>query len=165
MGLRSWSLMILKKWPCVSGRGGGCGEALHLLRPGRLDASILRHVAQRPEFVHLSPCHQFALLVGGTSRRSTPAKPPSCPDSTAATQRALLGWLADVTRQKPAAREVELWRVRKGERELRCVAVYLPTGIDLRLLERDGFRRTELVRDAPALGVTPLLVKNCTLRR
>jgi hypothetical protein len=71
--------------------------------------------------------------------------------STATTQQALLGWLADVTRQKPAAREVELWRVRKGERELRCVAVYLPTGIDLRLLEGDGFRRTELVPDAPAL--------------
>jgi hypothetical protein len=29
-------------------------------------------------------------------------------------------------------REVELWRVAKGDRELRCLAVYMPTGIDMR---------------------------------
>jgi hypothetical protein len=63
----------------------------------------------------------------------------------------MLGWLHDVTTQKPVAREVEMWRVRKGDRELRAVAVYLPTGIDLRLLERDDFRRTELCRDGPTL--------------
>ena len=37
----------------------------------------------------------------------------------------------------------------KGERELRCIAVYLPTGIDVRLMEGADFRRTQLVRDAP----------------
>lgn len=45
-------------------------------------------------------------------------------------------------------REVELWRVRKEEWELRCVAVYLPSGIDVRLMEGDDFRRTRHVRDA-----------------
>ena len=44
--------------------------------------------------------------------------------------------------------EIELWRVRKGERELRCVALYLPIGIDVRLFEGADFRRTQLVRDA-----------------
>lgn len=29
-----------------------------------------------------------------------------------------------------------------------CVAVYLPTGIDVRLMEGDHFRRTRLARDA-----------------
>jgi hypothetical protein len=40
--------------------------------------------------------------------------------------------------------------VQKGDRGLRCVAHYLPTGIDVRLLEADGsFRRTQLCRIAP----------------
>ena len=32
----------------------------------------------------------------------------------------------------------------KGKRELRCIAVYVSTGIDLRLLERGEIRRTAL---------------------
>ena len=51
--------------------------------------------------------------------------------------------------QKEAAAQIEFWTVRKGDRVLRCVAVYLPLGIDVRLLETDGFRRTQLCRDAP----------------
>ena len=51
--------------------------------------------------------------------------------------------------QKASAEPIELWRVRKGDRDLRCVVHYLPTGIDVRLLEGDDFRRTQLVRDAP----------------
>jgi hypothetical protein len=31
--------------------------------------------------------------------------------------------------------------VQKGARELRCVTVYLPAGIDLRLFEGEDFRR------------------------
>jgi hypothetical protein len=34
---------------------------------------------------------------------------------------------------------------------MRCIALYLPTGIDLRLMQRDEFRRTQLLRDGPAL--------------
>jgi hypothetical protein len=65
----------------------------------------------------------------------------------------LLGWLKDVVNEKPnPTREVELWRVRKGDRELLCIAVYLSTGIDVRLMEADGFRRTRLVRDAVECG-------------
>ena len=46
----------------------------------------------------------------------------------------------------PCGQETELWRMRKGERELQCVAVYLTTGIDLRLLEAGEIRRTERSR-------------------
>ena len=42
------------------------------------------------------------------------------------------------------AREVELWRARQGERVVPCVAVYLPTGIDLRLLDGGDMLRTVL---------------------
>jgi hypothetical protein len=47
--------------------------------------------------------------------------------------------------------EVELWTVRKGERELRCVVRYLPAGLDLRLMLGDEFRTTELHKDAPSV--------------
>ena len=60
----------------------------------------------------------------------------------------MLKWLSDVTQERPATDRVELWRVRKAERELTCVAVYLPTGIDMRLMEGADFRRTQLVRDS-----------------
>jgi hypothetical protein len=51
---------------------------------------------------------------------------------TYATERAVLGSLANVVYERPAQREVELWRVTKAHRELRCLAIYLPTGIDLK---------------------------------
>ena len=57
----------------------------------------------------------------------------------------------DTIEQIAPADTIELSRVRKGKRELRCITKYLPTGIDLRLLEGDDFRRTQLCRDAPAV--------------
>jgi hypothetical protein len=38
-----------------------------------------------------------------------------------------------VTKEKPSVQEVELWRVQKDARELRCVVRYMPHGLDLRL--------------------------------
>lgn len=66
-------------------------------------------------------------------------------------QRALLASFANVVHTQPHTREVELWRVRKDDKDLRCVAVYLPRGIDLRLLDAQGFRRTQLLKDGPAV--------------
>lgn len=56
-----------------------------------------------------------------------------------------------VKKAQAPAREVELWILRKGDRELRCIACHLPSGIDLRLLEGEEFRRTELFQEAPQL--------------
>ena len=66
-------------------------------------------------------------------------------------QNAMVVFLDGVTSEKPVARETELWCLRNGERERRCVAVYLPSGIDLRLLEGGEMRRTGLARDAPTV--------------
>lgn len=52
-----------------------------------------------------------------------------------AAKHALLDHLASIVEQKADGKPVELWRVRKGERELRCVVHYLPTGIDVRMIE------------------------------
>ena len=66
-----------------------------------------------------------------------------------AAQRALLAHLAASLAECPASAVVsELWRVTKDGRVLRCVAQYLPSGIDLRLLEGSGFRRTQLCQTA-----------------
>ena len=65
------------------------------------------------------------------------------------TERAVLGSLANVVYDRPAQREVELWRVRKAHRELRCLAVYLAR--DLRVAIRFGF-------SAPAFSGTLVAV-------
>ena len=65
-----------------------------------------------------------------------------------AAQSALLKHLSDSVDELPhPSRDIELWRVRKGARTLRCVAVYLSIGVDLRLMEAADFRRTELIVD------------------
>jgi hypothetical protein len=68
-----------------------------------------------------------------------------------AAKQGILGWLESVTKEKPesAAKELELWRVTKDTRLLRCVVRYLPHGLDLRLMLGDEFRTTELHKDAP----------------
>jgi hypothetical protein len=60
-----------------------------------------------------------------------------------------LDHLASMIDQKADGQPVELWQVRKGEREFRCVVYYLSSGIDVRLMEGDDFRRTQLCKIAP----------------
>ena len=52
----------------------------------------------------------------------------------------------------PTKRETELWRMQKGQRVVCCTAVYLPLGVDLRLLDCGDMLRTELFRDSYALS-------------
>ena len=122
--------------------------------PGAWIRPYYAAIAQRPGFFQLAPAHQFAALLDAIAA-DYPTRAAELRDSTTTTQSAILGWLHDVTSQKPPAREVEMWRVRKGERELRAVAVYLPTGIDWRLLERDDFRRTDCVAMARLCTLGP----------
>ena len=72
------------------------------------------------------------------------------PIGSPAAQESALRWLATCVATGSAQREIELWKVVKTGRELRCVARYLPAGIDLRLMQGQEFRRTELHRDADA---------------
>jgi hypothetical protein len=75
-----------------------------------------------------------------------PAKATEIRDWNHATAIAMLTWLDTVMRTRPRHRESKLWRMRKNDREYRCVAVYLPTGIDVRF-QGDEMRRTRLVPD------------------
>jgi hypothetical protein len=104
---------------------------------------------QDPSFQLLSPSHQFEHLRRAVEPEQ-PGKAATMREWSPAAQKALLDHLASMVGQKASADPAELWRVRKRERELRCVAHYLPTGIDVRLVEADGsFRRTQLCRIAP----------------
>ncbi len=104
-----------------------------------------------PPFSLFSPAHQFELLRLAVEREH-PSEAAKMKDYNTATRTALLDHLASMIESKTEVQiERELWRVRKGKRELRCVTHPLPTGIDLQLLDQDGFRRTQLCRDAPGV--------------
>ena len=82
-----------------------------------------------------------------------PSRAASMREWSPAAKQGILGWLESVTKEKPAAaKEVELWRVTKDTRLLRCVVRYLPHGLDLRLMLGDEFRTTELHKDAPSVA-------------
>ncbi len=102
-------------------------------------------------FGNLAPALQFEQLLAAAGR-DHPTKIRELLVWNDQAQRGLLSWLADVVAQRPPTPETELWRVRKEPREVRAVAVYLPIGVDLRLMEGADFLRTELLRDAPAVN-------------
>jgi hypothetical protein len=54
-----------------------------------------------------------------------PAKAAQMREWSPAAQTGTLRWLANVIKERPPVNEVVLWTVRKGERELRCVAALL----------------------------------------
>jgi hypothetical protein len=68
---------------------------------------------------------QFAALVDAIAQ-DHPAKAAKLRDiDDLPWQRAIMGSLAHVVYPRPAQREIELWRVVKDSRELRCIARYL----------------------------------------
>ena len=107
---------------------------------------IFARLAADPAFGRLAPAHQYAELCRAAAEHSAP-KAASMREWDAEAQRALLKHLADSVDELPNPNDrVELWRVHKNARTLRCVAVYLSHGVDLRLMEAEDFRRTELIR-------------------
>jgi hypothetical protein len=101
------------------------------------------------KFGLLSSVHQFEALAAAVEKESL-TKGSAMREWNAAAQIAMLKWLSDVTQEHPnPTNEIEQWRVRKNDRELHCLTVYVPIGIDVRLMEGEGFRRTHLCKDAP----------------
>jgi hypothetical protein len=84
---------------------------------------LYAQLRRNPAFALLSPAHQFEALAKSAAEES-PSKAALMREFNVTTQKALLGWLASVYQQQPEPmREVELWRLQKGQRELQCVAV------------------------------------------
>jgi hypothetical protein len=65
------------------------------------------------------------------------------------TRHAILRHLSSAESLTTGPKQVELWTLKKGDRELTCVAVYLPNGVDLRAIEAGDMRKTQLVKDGP----------------
>ena len=101
----------------------------------------------RHGFGLLAPAHQFDQLVQAVEPEHQ-SKAAQMREWSVAAQHGLLLHLTSMIEQKESAARVELWSVRKGDLQLTCVAVYLPTGIDLRLFEGTDFRRKQLCKDA-----------------
>jgi hypothetical protein len=99
-----------------------------------------------PVFSKLAPSMRFEALCQ-VVEVDQPDRARQMREWSPAAQTGTLKWLETVTKEKPMVNEVEMWRVTKGPRTLRCVARYLPIGIDLRLMEGDDFRRTEVHKD------------------
>lgn len=66
-------------------------------------------------------------------------------------RRAMVTALDHALRERQTAKVAELWRMRRGKREVRCVAVLTSAGVDLRLLEGQEMVRTQLFREAAML--------------
>jgi hypothetical protein len=109
---------------------------------------LFARLDERPGFRLLAPSHQFEQLAQAVAVEH-PAKAAAMREWSVAAQHNLLIHLASMVEQKQTASRVELWTAQKDDRHLRCVAVYLPTGIDVRLMEGEKFRRTQLCKDAP----------------
>ena len=111
--------------------------------------SFYARLQSDPLFQRLVPSHRFAILMEAVEV-DHPSQAAKMREWSSAAQNALVGHLAVSLADPPKHAAVsELWQATKGARVLRCVAQYLPSGIDLRLLEGEGFRRTQLCRDAP----------------
>jgi hypothetical protein len=117
-----------------------------------LQPSVAR-LRDDPNFARLAPSFQFEELCAAVESEH-PMRAASMREWSTAAQHALLKWLADcVSQQTETSRRDEVvWTVEKGHRRLTCLVVYLPSGVDLRLIEGDEFRQTELFYDAPHLN-------------
>lgn len=114
---------------------------------------IWADLTQDPSFDLLTPAYQ-ALVLAAIIAPDYPAKAQEIREWNAATRRAMLASLDMAVLEGHTARETEVWRARQGNREVRCVAVYLPTGLDLRLLDGGEMLRTVLCGDPWSLKAT-----------
>src|SRR4051794_17694465 len=105
---------------------------------------------QSPFFPNLAPELQAKALAEAVAN-DHPATAVAIREWNPATRRAMIAVLDQALKERHTARESELWRMRKGDRVLRCVSVYTAAGLDLRLFAGEEMFRTELCGSAPML--------------
>ena len=92
----------------------------HLRSPG-VAAALLRDLAQDHTFALLAPSTQFSALCDAV-RGDQPAKAAQMREWSPAAQESAMRCLANCVAMGTAQQEIELWKVTKTGRELRCVA-------------------------------------------
>lgn len=115
-----------------------------------VEALLLPHWAtlkRRTFFDRLAPELQAKALAEALEA-SHPAEAREVREWTPPTRRTVLARLDNGLRDGPARPQRVLWTAHKGERrEVRCVAVSMPFGTELRLMERGDLLRSELLRE------------------
>jgi hypothetical protein len=109
---------------------------------------IYRRLAADRAFHLLAESMRFDLLIEAADKVSE-KHAAVMREYNAVTRHAILGHLSKAESLRPGPEQVELWTLSKGYRMLVCVAVYLPTGVDVRAFENGDMRRTTLVKDGP----------------
>lgn len=102
-------------------------------------------------FNELSPGLRVSALAAAVGR-DYPARAREILEWNGTTRSAMLGVLDDLTTHKQIAREVMLWSASRSSDTLECVAVYLPQGIDLRVLTNGQTLRTLLLTENNLAG-------------
>lgn len=108
---------------------------------------------QHAFFRNLAPELQAAALADALAQNH-PAKAAEIRAWNPVTTRAMLAVLDQALAERHTAKETELWRATKGGRERRCIAVHVPSGVDLRLLEDGEIVRTALFQAGPSAVAT-----------
>src|SRR5688572_10804096 len=116
--------------------------------PNRWLLSFYAALRSHPAFATFAPSIQFEQLAQAVEREH-PSKGAAMREWSVAAQHGLLLHLSSMHEQRETGEPVELWQVRKHDRTLVCLAVYLTHGVDVRLMEGVDFRRTQLCKDAP----------------
>ena len=101
---------------------------------------------QQSFFANLAPELQANALADALAE-DHPNEAAEIREWNSTTRRAMIAVLDQALKEKHADKQVELWRMTKGNRELACAAVYTKVGLDLRLVEGSEMLRTELFQD------------------
>lgn len=122
-----------------------------------VEALLLPHWAtlkRRTFFDRLAPELQANALADALEA-SHPAEAREVREWTPPTRRTVLARLDSGLRAGPSRPQRVLWVAQKGERrEVRCVAVVMPFGTELRLMEGADLLRSELLREPYLVDVT-----------
>lgn len=112
---------------------------------------------------------QVASLLAEAIQADYPNQAQEIREWTTATRQAMLGVLDDLAEAGDLSRHTTLWRASQLKRQAECAAVYLPQGIDVRLLIDGDADRTSLVanpwlaEEQAAVWLRGLLASDWTL--
>lgn len=111
--------------------------------------SVYAQLRKDASFGRLTASLQWNALVRAAAEYS-PEKAAQMLHYTDAAQLGLLKRLDDVLREDPhPQRATMLWTMRQGPRDVTCVFVYVPTGVELRLYEGVELIRATLRNTGP----------------
>ena len=105
---------------------------------------------RQPFFANLAPELQVEQLATAVEQ-NYPAEAAEIRAWSPVAARTMLASLAQALLNRRPARSTDLWSMKKGASEARCVAVYTTIGVDLRLLQDGEMLWAELRRDGPSV--------------